>query len=174
MGTRMADSSDLSPRAATLVGLIFIVLGAFPILAAFRIIRLPLSAEVPVWVAVAVGLTFVLGGATVIVGYAIAGVELDDADAEAGPYGIEVSFRVRLTQYILAVAFYALFALIAGWLALGGEPHDVSTSLNLPWLARHGLGAEWMGRVAFGAGSVMVAAAGILVAVKNYPRLKRP
>jgi hypothetical protein len=159
--------SDLSPRAATLVGLIFIALGLFPILGALHFIALPLSVGVPVWVRVAAGLTFVLGGAAVIVGYAIAGVELDDADAEAGPYGIDVSFAVRVTQYVLALVIYGLFAAIAGWVAFGTGPRNF-------WLARHGFGNDWMGRAAFGAGAVLVAAAGVGVAVKNFARLKRP
>ena len=78
----MKDSA-LSPRAAVTIGLIFMALGALPILAAMRVIHLPLSSGVPRWVGVAAGLTFVLGGAMVIVGYAIAGVEI--AFSRRGP-----------------------------------------------------------------------------------------
>jgi len=153
--------SDLSPRAATIVGLIFVVLGLFPILGALKIIHLPVSEAVPTWVRIAAGLTFVLGGAMVIIGYAIAGVELDDADAEAGPYGIHVPLGVRVTQYLLAVVIYGLFAAIAGWVALGHGQRSA-------W------GSPWVERAAFGAGAVLVAAAGVAVAVRNFGRLKRP
>jgi len=167
-----AESSDLSPRAAILIGMIFVVLGAFPILAAFKIIHLPLSSGVPVWVGIAAGLTFVLGGAAVIVGYAIAGVELDDPDAEVGRYEIAVPFGIKLTQYILGVVIYALFAAIAGWVAFARGPRGFSTTITLPWLARHGFGNEWIGRAAFGLGAIGCAAAGIAMAVKNFKKLK--
>ena len=167
----MKDSA-LSPRAAVTIGLIFMALGALPILAAMRVIHLPLSSGVPRWVGVAAGLTFVLGGAMVIVGYAIAGVEIDDPDADVGRYEIAVPFGVRLAQYILGIAVYALFAAIAAWVAFGGGARGFSTTITLPWLARHGLGHEWIGRAAFGLGAVACAAAGIAMAVKNFRKLK--
>jgi hypothetical protein len=168
----MATPSELSPRAAILIGLIFAALGAFPILGALKVIHLPLSAGIPVWVGVAAGLTFVLGGAAVIVGYAIAGVEIDDPDAEVGRYEIAVPFGVRLTQYVLGFTIYALFAAIAGWVAFGRGPRGFSTTITLPWLARHGLGNEWIGRAAFGLGAIGCAVAGIAMAVKNFKKLK--
>jgi hypothetical protein len=160
----MATPAEQSPRAATVIGLIFILLGALPILGALDIVHLPLSG-VPVWVGVAAGLTFVLGGAAVIVGYAIAGVEIDDPDAEVGRYEIHVSFGVRLTQYILVVAIYGLFAAIAGWFAFGAR--------NLPWVTPHGGGSEWIGRAAFGFVAIACASAGIVAAVRNFKKLTR-
>jgi hypothetical protein len=168
----MDTPAEQSPRAAIVIGLIFILLGTLPILGALDLMHLPLSG-VPVWVGVAAGLTFVLGGAAVIVGYAIAGVEIDDPEAEVGRYEIHVSFAVRLTQYILAVAIYGLFAAIAGWFAFRRGPRLFSTAVNLPLLARHGIGSEWMGRAAFGFGAIGCAAAGIVAAVRNFKKLKR-
>ncbi|HEV3214684.1 MAG TPA: hypothetical protein VGZ27_03130 [Vicinamibacterales bacterium] len=158
----MTSPAEQSPRAATVIGLIFILLGALPILGALDIVHLPLSG-VPVWVGVAAGLTFVLGGAAVIVGYAIAGVEIDDPDAEVGPYEIHVPFAVRLTQYILVVAIYGLFAAIAGWFAFGAR--------SLPWVTSHGGGSEWISRAAFGFVAIACAAAGIAAAVRNFKKL---
>ena len=168
----MATPAELSPRAAIVIGLIFIGLGTLPILVAIGIIHLPLSGTVPVWVGVAAGLTFVLGGAAVIVGYAIAGVEIDDPDAEVGRYEIDVPFAVRLTQYILGLAVYGLFAAIAGWIAFAKGARRLAAAINLPWLAHHGIGNEWMGRAAFGLVAIACAAAGVVMAVKNFKKLK--
>lgn len=168
----MATPAEQSPRAAIAVGLIFILLGALPILGALNLIYLPLSAVVPVWVGVAAGLTFVLGGLGVIVGYAIAGVEIDDPNAEVGRYEIHVPFGVRLTQYILGVSSYGLFAAIAGWVAFGKGARALSTAINLPWLMRHGIGNEWIGRAAFGFAAIGCAVAGIVTAVTNFKKLK--
>jgi len=56
--------------------------------------------------------------------------------------------------------------------AFGRGARGFSTTITLPWLARHGLGNEWIGRAAFGLGAVGCAAAGIAMAVKNFRKLK--
>ena len=72
----------------------------------------------------------------------------------------------------VGIAVYALFAAIAAGVAFGRGARGFSTTITLPWLARHGLGNEWIGRAAFGLGAVGCAAAGIAMAVKNFRKLK--
>ena len=171
----MADSSttQLSPRGAIIVGLIFIAVGSLVACGALGVgIHLPLSKGVPVWVGVAVGLLFAFGGAAVILGYAIAGVELDDPDAEAGRYQIHVPFTVRLLQYIVGLVVYGLFAAVFGWVAFGKGERQFSTTVTVPWLVRHGVGNEWVGRALFGLVAVVAVAGGVAIAVRNFKSLR--
>jgi hypothetical protein len=87
------NSSQLPPRSAVLFGLLFMAAGVPPILAALGMLPVPLTRGTPAWVGVCAGLLFILGGAAIINGYAIAGGAGPDGDLPPG-----TSFGVRLVQ----------------------------------------------------------------------------
>src|SRR5260221_10350655 len=68
--------------------------GVPPILAALGMLPVPLTRGTPAWVGVCAGLLFILGGAAIINGYAIAGGAGPDGDLPPG-----TSLGVRLAQY---------------------------------------------------------------------------
>ncbi|HEV3215329.1 MAG TPA: hypothetical protein VGZ27_06380 [Vicinamibacterales bacterium] len=162
------DSSQLSPRSAILFGLAFMAAGVVPILAALGMLPVPLTRGTPAWIGVCAGLVFVLGGAAIINGYAIAGGAGPDGDLPPG-----TPFGVRLAQYLLGLGICGLFTAIAGWIAFGKGERHFSTTVNLPFLTRHGVGNEWMGRAAFGLGAILVAAFTVFLAVVSVRRLRR-
>jgi hypothetical protein len=164
----MASSSQLSPRSAIAFGLLFMAAGVPPILAALDMLPLPLTRGTPAWVGVAAGLLFMLGGAAIINGYAIAGGAGPDGDLPPG-----TSFGVRLVQYLLGLTICGLFTAIAGWIAFGKGERHFSMSIGLPFLTRHGFASEWMGRAAFGLGAILVAAFTVVLTVVSVRRLNR-
>jgi hypothetical protein len=66
-----------------------------------------------------------------------------------------------------------LFTVIAGWIAFGKGERHFSTTLNLPFLTRHGIGNEWTGRVVFGLGAILVAAFTVVLSVVSVRRLRK-
>jgi hypothetical protein len=162
------NSSQLPPRSAVLFGLLFMAAGVPPILAALGMLPVPLTRGTPAWVGVCAGLLFILGGAAIINGYAIAGGAGPDGDLPPG-----TSFGVRLVQYVLGLGICGLFTVIAGWIAFGKGERHFSTTLNLPFLTRHGIGNEWTGRVVFGLGAILVAAFTVVLSVVSVRRLRK-
>jgi hypothetical protein len=72
------------------------------------------SDDTPRWIGVCAGLVFVLGGAALIIGFAVAGGAGPDGDLPPGtPWGI------RLTQYLLGLGSVGAMAAIASWVAFG-------------------------------------------------------
>jgi hypothetical protein len=161
------NSPQLTPRSAVLFGLMFMAAGVLPILAALGMLATPLTRGTPAWVGVCAGLLFILGGAAIINGYAIAGGAGPDGDLPPG-----TTFGVRLVQYVLGLGICGLFTAIAGWIAFGKGERHFSTTLNLPFLTQHGIGNEWMGRVVFGLGAILVAAFTVVLSVVSVRRLR--
>lgn len=129
----MASSQNLTPRAAFLVGLLFVASGIFPMLAAFDIG--PLRQEDingPPWLGFAAGGTFVVAGLAII----------------AGP-------QAPLANGLFAVLALAGLASIGNWVAFGFGERVCSGSISLPWLWGEsdfsGLGC----RIPFGIGALI-------------------
>jgi len=78
-------TTSLSPRAAVALGLVVSGMGVLIVLLAVGIIPgAEASLEAPRWVVASAGLAFVLAGAAMIVGYAVAGGVGPDGDLPAG------------------------------------------------------------------------------------------
>jgi hypothetical protein len=167
-GDIMASSSQLSPRGAIGFGLLFMAAGVPPVLGALGMLPLPLTQGTPAWVGVCAGLLFMLGGAAIINGYAIAGRAGPDGDLPPG-----TSFGVRLAQYLFGLGICGLLTAIAGWIAFGRGERHFSMTVNLPFLTRHGMGNEVIGRAVFGLGAILVAAFTIVLTVVSVRRLHR-
>lgn len=129
----MDSPQPLTPRAALVVGLVFIASGILPMLAAFDIG--PLSQEDisgPPW------LGFVAGGI-----FAAAGL------------AVMAGSRAPLTGTLFGVLALAGLAMIGNWVAFGAGERACSGSISLPWLWSEsdfsGLGC----RIPFGLGALI-------------------
>jgi hypothetical protein len=129
----MNPPQQLTPRAALLVGLVFVASGIFPMLAAFDIG--PLSQEDingPPW------LGFVAGGVFTAAGLAVM----------AGP-------RSSLAASLFGLLSLVGLAMLGNWIAFGAGERACSGSISLPWLWREsdfsGLGC----RIPFGLGALI-------------------
>jgi hypothetical protein len=162
----MTQSTQLSPRAAVVLGCLVAAMGGLVILLALGMIG-PTESSIdrtPPWVVVCAGLAFVLCGAALIVGFAVAGGAGPDGDLPAGtPWG------VRLTQYLLGLGISGLLAAIATWVAFGPGPRTFSATV--PFVGR-GPAKEWLGRGVFGVGAVLMYLFIAVMAVISARRLR--
>ena len=135
----------LSPKAAVAWGLFCALIGAIPILGSLGILELDNAPDVPDWVIGCAGLLFVMAGAGIVNGYAIAGGVGPDGDLRRG-----TPLAVRLIQYALGLGVIGLFAAIFGWIAFAPGERRFSSTLSLPFLTRSSSGGDMVGRVLFG------------------------
>ena len=158
---RQRTPVELSARGAIVLGLVVIACGVAPILGALEIIQYPLSPGVPVWVGIAAGGVFILGGLALINGYVFGGGKNFDADAPP---------LVRATQNVLGFAILAAFAAIGGWVGFGPGERSFSSSISLPFWYSEGRGDVSLGRAVFGLGAIVCAATAIGVLVGSFRR----
>jgi hypothetical protein len=167
----MADRTQLSRPAAVFFGLLFIGCGLMPLLMGLGIMTpAPTHGDpTPAWVGTATGLLFVLAGATIILDYGIAGGVDPDGDLRPG-----TSFFVRVMNFCLGLSLVGLMMAVFAWVAFGRGPRTFSTTVALPFVARHNPHAgELSGRVAFGVVTIMMALAFVISAVVGVRRLVR-
>ena len=161
-------TTPLSPRAAVAFGLVVSGMGVLIVLLAVGIIPGALaSLEAPRWVVASAGLAFVLAGAAMIVGYAVAGGVGPDGDLPAG-----TPRWVRVTQYLLGLGIISALGAVATWVAFGPGPR--AFTVTPPWVGR-GPGDETVGRAVFGIGAVLMwifLAVFVVVSVKRIRRDK--
>jgi hypothetical protein len=160
----MADRDQLSPEGAVVIGLLCGLMGLFVVLLALGTFGEPrMSDGTPAWVGVLAGLSFVLAGLAVIVGYGVAGGVGPDGDLLPG-----APFGVRLVQYLLGLGILASLASIASWVAFGsGSRHFTGSGLLLS-----GAVSEMLGRVMFGLGAVLCWAFVAVMVVVSARRLR--
>ena len=156
----------LSPRAAVALGLVVSGMGALIILLAAGIIPGAEAArEAPRWVVASAGLAFVLAGAAMIVGYAVAGGVAPDGDLPAG-----TPRWVRATQYLLGLGIISALCAVATWVAFGPGPR--AFTVTLPFVGR-GPGDETVGRAVFGIGAVLMWVFLLVFVVVSVRRIRR-
>lgn len=161
-------NSQLSPRGAVAMGLLFILCGVLPILMGLGIITPTdqTGSPPPAWVPVAAGLVFVAAGLAVILDFGVA-VGMDpQGDFEAG-----TSMGIRATSLILTLTILGLFAAVAGWIAFGSGPRAFTSTLSMPFLESRWQSSELAGRVAFGAGAVFMVLMFLACGIKGVHRL---
>jgi len=149
------------------MGALFMASGVFPILVGAGIIPRG-DADAPAWVIGAAGATFICAGLAVVLDYGIAGGVGPDNDLLPG-----TPTSVRVANLILGLAIVGLMAAIAGWIAFGPGPRHFTTTLIVPFVPapRRWASGEWPGRVAFGVGSVLMAAMFVACAVSGVRRI---
>ena len=97
------------------VGLAVSAMGALIVLLAVGVIPGgDASLEAPRWVVAAAGLSFVLAGAAIIVGYAVAGGAAPDGDLPPG-----TPRWLRVTQSLLGLGIIVSLAAVGTWVAFG-------------------------------------------------------
>jgi hypothetical protein len=147
-----------SPRAAMAIGLVVMACGVAPILGALQIIPVRLTPGTPVWVGVAAGGIFILGGLALINGYVLGG---------GRNFATEAPAAVRRVQTMLGFAICALFAGIGSWIAFGSGDRQFSSTIDLPFWHSVERGNELFGRAAFGLGALIAAAMALLVVFRS-------
>jgi len=161
----MPDRTQLSPLTATVIGLLFVVVGIVVIFAAFRTTALNPPDGDPRWLAAAAGAVFVLAGAAVYIGFAVAGGATPDGDLPP-----DTPFVLRVIQYLLGLGIVGLMTAIFGWIAFGpGTRSFRITGLGMLALAD----GERAGRIAFGIGAVVMGLVLVLLAAIGARRLLR-
>ncbi len=162
----MSATTRLSPRAAVGLGLVVSAMGVLVLLlAAGMIPGGDASLEAPRWVVACAGLMFVLLGAALIVGYAVAGGAGPDGDLPAG-----TPRWVRATQALLGVGIVGSLTAVASWIAFGPGPRAFTVTLPL---TGRGPGDETVGRAVFGAGAVLMLIFLAVLVVVSVQRIRR-
>ena len=149
------------------MGGVFIASGVIPILVAAGLIPRG-DADAPAWVIGAAGAMFVSAGLAVILDYGIAGGVGPDNDLLPG-----TRTSVRIANLILGLTIIGLMTVVAGWIAFGRGPRHFTTTLIVPFLpaSQRWASGEWPGRVAFGTGSVLMAAMFVACAASGVRRI---
>lgn len=154
------------------MGLVFMACGVPPILIGLGTITpAPSDAPTPAWVAICAGLMFVSAGLAIIVDYAVAGGVGPDGDLVPG-----TPFAVRVANFVLGMTIIAMMAAVFGWVAFGRGPRRFSSTVSLPFLSGRWASGELTGRIAFGAGTVLIVlmfVAGTVVGIRRLTRAAR-
>lgn len=142
--------STPSPRAAVAYGLICAALGVAIVLAGLGVLPSKGPPNAPPWLVVCAGLSFVLMGAALIVGFALAPGRSPDGDVLPG-----TPFAVRAIQYFLGLGLVGSMTAICTWIAFGPGERHFSSSVSLPFIAHRGASGETSGRIMFGIAAVL-------------------
>jgi hypothetical protein len=143
----------MSKPAAVLLGAVFILGGLAAMLVAAGVFRpnAASAAEAPAWVMLAAGLAFIFCGATVIVGFAVAGGAGPDGDLPPG-----TPPAVRFLHYSCGLGFIASLAAVFTWIAFGTGERHFSGALALGPLRRSAAPSGSAGRTLFGLGAMLL------------------
>ena len=163
-----SNFKQLTPGRAIAVGILFMICGAYPVLAGLGVVHARPSPGVQPWVVVAAGSVFILAGFAIINGYAVAGGSQADGDLSAN-----APFIARVTQYLLGLAIVALLFAVFAWISFGPGERHFSSSISIPGLSTSGQSSERAGRIAFGLGTGMFGLFFVLFAVSGAKRLRR-
>jgi hypothetical protein len=167
----MANDNQLSRRGAVVVGLLFIASGLFPIAVGLGFVT-PSGSDLaapPGWVPAAAGLVFALGGGAILLDYGVAGGVGSDGNLLPG-----TPLWIQTLNLALGLGIVGLLTALSGWVAFGRGPRAFSTTVALPFYVRHNANAgELSGRIAFGAGAILLAAMFCACATVGVRRLTR-
>jgi hypothetical protein len=143
-------------KFAIAMGVLGMAIGMLPLLAAVGILpsRAPRPGDSPEWVGAAIGLLFFLGGLSAMI-QGLAGTRDANGDLPAtAPRALRVFYL--LIGFVIVILLPALFS----WVAFGPGTRSFSVSDGRPGAAAIPLGmsqgSQIMGRVAFGAGAIVM------------------
>ena len=163
-----SNANRLTPRRAIVVGILFMVCGAFPVLAGLGLLHGRPAPGVQPWVVVAAGSVFILAGFAIINGYAVAGGSEADGDLSA-----DAPFFARVTQYVLFLSIVGLLFAVFAWISFGPGERHFSSSMSIPGWSTSGHSSERSGRIAFGLATGFFGLFFVLFAVSGAKRLWR-
>ena len=139
----MDNSTQKAFVSLLIFGSIFIIVGAFIFLMAIDVIKVPDDDfNAPRWVIAAVGVTFSLAGAMVMLNGLKSG------------FGDHVLFKWAYNGMLLV--FMVLFAAPFHWVAFGSGERSFSSSTSLGAVSVTQSGGETGGRLAFGIGAILM------------------
>ena len=142
------ESDQLSPRAATFMGCVFIGVGLLTIWAGLRDGG---SNDVPSWVPVCAGLFFMAGGGAVILNFGTEG--RTGRDGQLLP---NTPFVIRLGNLALTLTVVGLLGAIFAWIGFGPGERHFSTAVSTPFSRTPIDNDETLGRSVFGGFSVLL------------------
>jgi hypothetical protein len=137
------EPRHLSPRAATMMGALFVGVGLLVVLAAGGVIPADdKSFHAPRWVVSACGLLFVVAGVAVAV--------------TAAPGAPEGAGRTTWRSLLLGGTIVGLMAAVFNWIAFGPGERRFGGGIALPFVSIGGPASEWSGRATFGLAAVLL------------------
>ena len=159
----MDERHTATPKQMLAIGLLFAAVGFYFALVGLGLLPVPggtKNLHAPLWIVFLAGLAFFLGGVAAI----LQGVGGANAHGELPA---NAPRWMRVAQSLFGLAIFAVFALMASWVAFGpGERHITAT---IPFYS--GPANEWIGRGAFGIGAVIMWLATIALAVSGARKL---
>jgi hypothetical protein len=161
----MNSKSQLSPRMAILVGLLFIVMGLAATPLAAKLVAPgwhPTTDAPPLLVEYSIGLIFALAGFAIIFGYAVG-----RADAN-GNLPADAPLWLYVTQQLLVLGIVGTMGVLFSWISIGSGPRafTMSTPIGTSPVAN-----TLIGRIAFGIGAILFWIFFVAVAVIAARRL---
>jgi hypothetical protein len=161
----MDSKSQLSPRMAILVALLFIVIGlaATPLTAElFAPGWHPAADAPPLLVQYSFGLIFVLAGFAIIIGYGVGRVDAN------GNLPADAPLWLYVTQQLLVLGIVGTMGALFSWISIGSGPRAFTMSTPI---GTSPVGNSVIGRIAFGFGAVLFWIFFVAVAVIAARRL---
>ncbi len=163
----MDSNSQLSPRMAILVGLLFILLGlaATPLTA--KLVAPgwhPTADAPPLLVQYSFGLIFVLAGFAIIIGYGVGRVDAN------GNLPANAPLWLYVTQQLLVLGVVGTMGALFSWISIGSGPREFTMSTPL---GSSPVGNSVIGRIAFGIGAILFWIFFIVVVVMAARRLRK-
>lgn len=163
-----SNPNQLSPRGAIIVGILFMVFGAYPVLLGLGVVHGRPAPGVQPWVVLAAGSMFILAGLAMINGYAVAGGSQANGDLAA-----DAPLAARVTQFVLGTSIVGLMFAVFAWVAFGSGERHFSSSFSIPGLSTSGQSSERSGRIVFGIAAVFIGLFFVFGAVSGAKRLWR-
>jgi hypothetical protein len=141
---RVVNPELLVRGAAIVIGLLFGAIGTIVVLTTLGVFGDARRVDGTPWVGLAAGLTFILGGLAVIVGYGVAGGAGLEDDVAMG-----TRLRVRVVQFLLGLGAAIALAMIATWAALSSSARGLSAgaAAAVLWLFVGALGIDGIRRL---------------------------
>jgi MFS family permease len=154
MDLKQPHQKQPSPWQTIGLGTLAAVIGFYLVLAALSLLPSPGRPIGPMWVVLAVGFGFLLGGLWVL----IPALVMDELRAEASP---DTPERLHVAQYVFALAVVMCCAMVGSWIALGPGAHG-----SLPFSSNDSL--DVLGRAIFAIGAVVIWLGLIAVAISGW------
>ena len=161
----MSARQTATPQEARWIGAIAAAAGLYFVLVGLGLLPIPggpRNLHAPLWVVLLAGLAFLLGGIAIVI------QAIGRADA-TGELPTNAPHWIRIVQYLIGVAIFASFAMIASWIAIGGDAKQFSGNVLMFGASTNAM----IARSAFGLGAIICWLVTIGFAVSGARKLCR-
>lgn len=158
----MPAQEQASPAELKSIGVGLGIAGICGVLVGFEVLPVPggrANLHGPLWIATLLGVLMLLAGASCV----IQGFGRANAQAELPA---DAPLWMRAAQYLIGVTLFASFAVLATWVAFGGDARYFSG--GVPFF---GIGNISLARIAFGLGALICWLATLAYAVQGARKL---